>query len=107
EATQQAQEAKRLEDIAEKERQRAQDNQEKAKALGLVQRVVNVSMPKVPGIIHEMAGHRHLCDPLLRKEFDKSEEKSSKKLRASLALLPVDPGQADYLSGRLLETDAQ
>jgi hypothetical protein len=65
EATQQAQEANRLEDIAEKERQRAQDNREKTKALGLVQRAMNVSTPKVPEIVREMAEHRHWCDPLL------------------------------------------
>jgi formylglycine-generating enzyme required for sulfatase activity/tetratricopeptide (TPR) repeat protein len=107
EATQQAQEAKRLEETAEKERQHAQDNHEYAKALGLVQRVLNVSTPKVPEIIGEMDGHRQSCDPLLWKEFKQAAEKSSKKLHASLALLKVDPGQVDYLLGRLLDADAQ
>src|SRR5262249_32715647 len=67
EATGQAEEAKRLENTAEKQRQRAQDNQKKTKALGLVQRALNVSTPKVSLIIREMAGYRHWSDPLLRK----------------------------------------
>jgi formylglycine-generating enzyme required for sulfatase activity/tetratricopeptide (TPR) repeat protein len=107
EATRQAQAAKRLENAAEKERQRAEENQKKAKALGLVQRLVNVPTSKVPAIISEIAENRHWSDRFLRKEFEKAAEKSAKKLHASLALLPVDSGQVDYLYGRLLEADAQ
>jgi formylglycine-generating enzyme required for sulfatase activity len=104
-AARQAQEAKRLEDVADTQRRRAEDNQKKAKALGLMQRLVNVSTPKVPEIIGEMAEYRRWTDPLLRNELDKSEERSSQKLHASLALLSADPGQVDYLYGRLLGAD--
>ena len=40
---------------------------------------------------------------LLRDENDKAAANSREKLHASLALLPVDPGQVDYLYGRLLD----
>jgi hypothetical protein len=39
---------------------------------------------------------------MLRRVSDKSPQQ---KLHASLALLPADPGQVDYLFGQLLEAD--
>jgi ABC-type dipeptide/oligopeptide/nickel transport system ATPase component len=106
-ATQQERKAKQEEANANELRQRAEDNQEKAKALGLVQRVLNVSTPKVPDIIDQMSGHRLWSDPLLRKAYNEAADNSTPKLHASLALLPVDSGQVDYLYGRLLEADSQ
>ena len=44
---------------------------------------------------------------MLREAYDGAPPKSSRKLHASLALLPVDAGQVDYLYGRLLEADAR
>ena len=58
-----------------------------------MQLVLTVDTPKVPAIIAEMTAHRHWADPLLRERYDKAAEKSPQKLHASLALLPVDPGQ--------------
>jgi hypothetical protein len=40
--------------------------------------------------------------PLLRQMYEESEPQSKERLHASLALLPVDPGQVDYLYKRLL-----
>ena len=48
--------------------------------------------------------YRKWADPLLREENDKAVT-SRQKLHASLALLPVDPGQVDYLNGRLLDAE--
>ena len=39
----------------------------------------------------------------LRRIYDESEPRSRERLHASLALLPVDSTQADYLSDRLLD----
>ena len=52
-----------------------------------------------------MAEYRQWTDPLLREENDKAAAKSRQKLHASLALLPVDPGQVAYLHGWLLDAE--
>jgi serine/threonine protein kinase/formylglycine-generating enzyme required for sulfatase activity len=72
-----------------------------AKAYGLVQLALNVDTPKVPPIIAEMTEFRKWTDRMLREV----PEKSPQKFHASLALVPVDPGQVDYLYGRLLKAD--
>ncbi len=107
EADLQAQEAKRQEADANEQRQLAEEEEKKTKALELVELVLNVDTPKVPAHIAKLGEHRHLTDPMLREFYDEAPPKSSRKLHASLALLPVDPGQVDYLYGRLLEADAQ
>ena len=49
---------------------------------------------------------RHVATRLLRSgENDKAEAKSRLKLHSSLALLPVEPGQVDYIHGRLIDAD--
>jgi serine/threonine protein kinase len=83
------------------QRQIAEDKTKEAKAAGLVQLALNVDTPKVPPIIEKMTEYRQWTDPMLREV----SEKSPQRLNASLALLPSDPGQVDYLLGRLLETD--
>jgi len=80
------------------------DEQRKAtQAAGLVQSLLNADTAQVPAIVGEMKEYRQWADPLLREESDKAEAKSRQKLHVSLALLPVDPGQVDYLYGRLLD----
>ena len=61
--------------------------------------------PDVPGIVKDMAPYRRWLDPLLREAYAQAEKDKDprKQLHASLALLPVDPGQVDYLYGRLLK----
>jgi formylglycine-generating enzyme required for sulfatase activity len=81
------------------ERQRA------TQAAGLVQAVLNADTAQVPAIIGEMADYRRLVDPLLREEYDKTKTNSRQKLHTSLALLPVDPAQVDYLYDRLLDAE--
>jgi eukaryotic-like serine/threonine-protein kinase len=80
------------------------DEQRKAtQAAGLVQSLLNADTAQVPAIVGEMKEYRQWADPLLREESDMAEAKSRQKLHVSLALLPVDPGQVDYLYGRLLD----
>jgi serine/threonine protein kinase/formylglycine-generating enzyme required for sulfatase activity len=87
---------------------------------GLVRQVLGAEIVQVPGIIKEMKDYRHWTDPLLRDangeaerawreaatEAEKTRE-AGRQLHASLALLPVDPGQVDYLYGRLLDAEPQ
>jgi formylglycine-generating enzyme required for sulfatase activity len=93
--------AKEQEGIAHEQRQAAEESAKEAKAYGLVQLVLNVDTPKVPPIIEQMTEYRQWTDPKLREVSDRSPQ----RLHASLALLPADPGQVDYLFGRLLEAD--
>jgi serine/threonine protein kinase/formylglycine-generating enzyme required for sulfatase activity len=72
-------------------------------AAGLVQRLLDAETPQVPGIVAEMEGYRRWTDPLLRDEYQKAKPNSRPQLHASLALLPVDPGQVEYLYQRLLD----
>src|SRR5262249_2862019 len=79
------------------------DEQKKAThAAGLVQRLLNAETAQVPGIVAEMDGYRAWADPRLRQESEKAADGSRQKLHTSLALLPVDGGQVDYLYERLL-----
>ncbi|MBI3408861.1 MAG: SUMF1/EgtB/PvdO family nonheme iron enzyme [Planctomycetes bacterium] len=72
-------------------------------AAGLVQRLLSVDTPLVPGVLNEMAEYRHWANPQLRQEFEQAAANSRPKLHASLALLQVDDGQADYLYERFLD----
>ena len=72
-----------------------------------MQLVLTVDTPKVAGFIAELANQRQWSDPLLREIYDEAAEMSPQKLHAGLALLPVDPGQVNYLFGRLLAAGPQ
>jgi serine/threonine protein kinase len=84
-------------------RERVVEQQKATHAAGLVQRVLDAETAQTAAIIGEMTEYRRWTDPLLREENDKAAAKSRQKLHVSLALLPVDPGQVDYLYGRLLD----
>jgi serine/threonine protein kinase/formylglycine-generating enzyme required for sulfatase activity len=79
------------------------DQRQATHAAGLVQAVLNAETAQVPGVVNEMIGYRKWTDPLLQSEFRAAAEKSRQKLHASLALLPLDPTQVEYLYGRLLD----
>jgi formylglycine-generating enzyme required for sulfatase activity len=74
-------------------------------AAGLVKRLLAAKIDKVPPIIQEIEACRLWADPLLREENDRAGVGSPQKLHASLALLPVDPGQTTYLYDRLLDAE--
>ncbi len=90
-------------------RQQVVEQQKATRAAGLVQAVLNADTAQVPAIIGEMSEYRTWVDPLLRQEIDKAEKDNdrAKQLHASLALLPVDSGQVEYLYGRLLQGQPQ
>ena len=76
-------------------------------AAGLVQRLLDANTHEVPAIVADMSPYRRWIDPLLREELRQGERAriARKKLHASLALLPVDATQVDYLYGRLLDAE--
>jgi hypothetical protein len=78
------------------------------KARTLCDRLLESNIVDVPGIIGEMAPYRRWTDALLQEVQSQATANSDsrKLLHVSLALLPVDPGQVDYLYGRLLEAEA-
>jgi formylglycine-generating enzyme required for sulfatase activity len=84
-------------------RDRVEEQRKATYAAGLVQSLLNADTAQVPAIIAEMSAYRQWTDPLLREERDKAAATSRPKLHTSLALLPVDPGQVEYLSTRLLD----
>jgi formylglycine-generating enzyme required for sulfatase activity len=76
-------------------------------ASGLVNRLIDTATAQAPAIISEMQDYRRWTDPLLRTAYAEAQRTGNlqRQLRASLALLPVDAGQVEYLYGRLLEAE--
>jgi formylglycine-generating enzyme required for sulfatase activity len=80
------------------------DEQRKAThAAGLVQSLLTADTAQAPAIIGEISEYRKWADPPLREEYDQAAANSRQQLHASLALLPVDASQVDYLYLRLLD----
>ena len=79
------------------------------KAQTLRDRLLEASTPDVPGIVKEMAPYRWWLDPLLHDAYAQAEKENDlrKQLHASLALLPEDSGQVEYMYGRLLKGEPQ
>ena len=82
-------------------RGRVVENQRSTHAAGLVQRLLDADTAQVPDIVSAMREYRQGVDPALRSELERSSADSREKLHVSLALVPVDPTQVDYLFNRL------
>jgi formylglycine-generating enzyme required for sulfatase activity len=76
-------------------------------ASGLVRRLLDADTAQVPAVVAEMAGYRAWTDPRLRQERERAAAGSRQQLHTSLALLPVDGSQAEYLYQRLLRAGAE
>lgn len=76
-------------------------------AHALRDRLLNADIADVPLIVKDMAGYRGWLDPLLHDADAQAQQDrdSRKQLHTSLALLPVDATQKDYLYGRLLDAE--
>jgi formylglycine-generating enzyme required for sulfatase activity len=74
-------------------------------AYALLGRLQDAHTSEVPAIVQEMAPFRRWLDPLLHAAYAQAEAAPDlrKQLHASLALLPVDATQVEYLYGRLLD----
>lgn len=79
------------------------------KAQGLLDRLLDANTTDVLTIVQDMSPYRRWIDPLLREANQKAKanQDSRKQLHVSLALLPVDAAQADYLYHRLLDATPQ
>src|SRR5262249_30003561 len=89
-------------------------------AAALVESALVAETAHLPVIIAELRGYRRWADPRLRDAYAEAERagagansdaererQAHRQLHASLALLPADPGQVEYLYGRLLEAGPQ
>jgi formylglycine-generating enzyme required for sulfatase activity len=88
-------------------RDRVVEHQKATQAQGLVDGLVNAETAQVPDVVDQLADYWRWADPLLRDVNRKAADPSRQKLHASLALLPVDATQVDYLYGRLLDAQPQ
>jgi eukaryotic-like serine/threonine-protein kinase len=85
-------------------RRGVEEQNRETQAIGLVATVLNADTARVPEAIAALEGYRRWADPLLRQARAEAEGlgDARRELHASLALLPVDAGQVEYLYGRLL-----
>jgi hypothetical protein len=76
-------------------------------ARALRDRLLDADTNEVPAIVREMRPCRRWLTPLLRDAYARAEagQGPRKQLHASLALLPVDATQAEYLYRRLLDAE--
>ena len=86
-------------------RRRVDEDRNATHAEGLVEQVLKANITQVPGIVASMRDYRPWVDPALKTALANSSEGTSEKLHASLALLPVDASQGEYLYDRLLNSD--
>jgi formylglycine-generating enzyme required for sulfatase activity len=70
-------------------------------------RLLDADTDQVPKIVEDMAPYRRWLDPLLHEAYAQAAagKDTRKQLHASLALLPVDSTQVDYLYDRLLKAE--
>lgn len=71
-------------------------------ASALVESLQKAATSEAPTIIAQLSPYRRWADLRLLHVIAKSDERSRERLNASLALLPVDVTQVDYLYNRLL-----
>ena len=78
-------------------------------SLQLRNRLQVSTIADVPGIVTHMSPFRRWVDPLLHEDYaqSKNENDPRKQLHSSLALLPVDPAQVEYLYERLLQAEPE
>jgi formylglycine-generating enzyme required for sulfatase activity/tetratricopeptide (TPR) repeat protein len=72
------------------------------RASALVDSLQRVGTPEVPAIVRRLSGYRRWADPQLVRVVQSTDDQSREHLHASLALLPIDATQVDYLFSRLL-----
>ena len=72
------------------------------RASALVESLQKVGTPDVPAIVKQLSNYRRWADPQLVHVVQSTEDQTREHLHASLALLPVDGTQVDYLFNRLL-----
>src|SRR5207247_4850956 len=81
----------------------------RVRAQALLDNLLRAPTEDVPAAVADMASYRRWLDEPLRQAYAEAQAKGDtrKQLHASLALLPVDAGQVEYLYGRLLTAEPQ
>jgi len=77
------------------------------RALSQVEALLEASPRAVPNIIEGLEPFRDWVNPRLRELRKNPDLTEHRRVRASLALLPIDPEQVSYLRERLLEADPE
>jgi formylglycine-generating enzyme required for sulfatase activity len=79
----------------------------RVRSQALLDNLMRAPTEDVPAIVADMASYRRWLDEPLRQAYAEAEANGDarKQLHASLALLPVDAGQVDYLYRRLLAAE--
>src|SRR5262249_7088539 len=79
----------------------------RVRAQALLDNLLRAPTEDVPAIVADMTSYRRWLDGPLRQAYAEAKGDTRKQLHASLALLPVDAGQVEYLYGRLLAAEPQ
>ena len=74
-------------------------------ALALFGAIQTAGLDDVPRLVKQLTPYRSWANPWLARSLRKSKEDTKEHLNSSLALLPVDTGQVEYLYNRLLNTN--
>src|SRR5262249_50250555 len=79
------------------------------KAHALRDRLLDAHTKDVASVVSAIKPYHRWLDHLLREAYAEAEQAkdSRRQLHASLALLPADPGQADYLYKHMLDAGPQ
>jgi formylglycine-generating enzyme required for sulfatase activity len=83
------------------------DREDGLRADKLVSTLLKSEIGQVPGIVRDIESCRRFADPELKRLTSTANSKPEQRLRASLALAPVDPTQVGYLSERLLDCSVE
>jgi serine/threonine protein kinase/formylglycine-generating enzyme required for sulfatase activity len=75
------------------------------RARALVNTLLAAKTVGVPEVVRDLEPYRRWADPLLRERLNQEDLGDDKRQHIALALLPVDPGQREYLAERLLDAD--
>jgi serine/threonine protein kinase/formylglycine-generating enzyme required for sulfatase activity len=86
---------------------RVAEQRNRDRATALVRQVLTVDTAQVPDLVRDLEGLRPWADSRLREELDQAAPESRARLHASLALLPVDDNQFEYLYRRLLRAEPE
>ena len=73
------------------------------RASSLVEALQKVATPDVPAIVNQLSYYRRWADPRLVRVAQGNNPQTREHLHASLALLPVNISQVDYLFDRLIK----
>jgi formylglycine-generating enzyme required for sulfatase activity len=76
-------------------------------AAGLVRLLETADIAQVPGIVEELEPYRYWANARLKEANHKAAPGSRQKLNTSIALLPVQADEAEYLYDRLLDAELE